>query len=205
MSGGFSAMQGTLGQPDTLGPGYDVAPAGFVWGGGGGGLWNRLWLGGKGYGLALDTSATESVGVSGGGGGFELGYAAIATERWLVVPFFGLGGFGYTVTVKNQGATPFAVYQGESIQAGAKSDFSAGFLTGEIGIRASRLLFWDTGGFMLGAELGYSSSLQRGAWESSAGTRAPESAELRGAYFRLLVGGGGFSFRGAHGGSHHRD
>ena len=48
---------------------------------------------------------------------------------------------------------------------------------------------------MVGAELGYMSSLQRTPWTASSGVGAPESAELRGGYFRLIVGGGSVSFR----------
>jgi hypothetical protein len=51
------------------------------------------------------------------------------------------------------------------------------------------------GGFMVGAEIGYMASLQRTAWEeSTTQTSAPESAGIRGAYFRLIIGGGGFFF-----------
>ena len=203
MTGDFSAMQKTLEPQNLLGVGYGPAPTALAFGGGGGGLWHRLWLGGKGFGMAVAMASSDraDTSLSGGGGGFELGYAVVATEDWLVVPFFGLGGFGYTLTVKNSSAAPLALYAGESVPVNGQREYSAGFFTGELGIRASRLLFFNTGGFMVGAELGYQTSLQRSAWEeTSSKVPAPESAELRAAYFRLVFGGGGFQFRGGHSG-----
>jgi hypothetical protein len=210
MTGGFSAMQATLSQGNVLGGGYDTAPTGFVFGGGGGVLFNRLWVGGKGFGMIIDTpnSTRGTAKLSGVGGGGEIGYAAIASPQWLVVPFVGVGGFGYSLNVSNSSnKNALPVYSGESIAPGAETKYTAGFFTGEIGIRVSRLLFSGSGGLIVGAEMGYLSSLQRAAWESSAGngSSAPESAELRGGYFRLIIGGGGFSHRGGghHDGAHH--
>gem|GEM_PF-1751717 len=206
MTGGFSAMQATLSQSSALGGGYDAAPTGFVFGGGGGVLINRLWVGGKGFGMIVDTpsSTRGTASLSGGGGGGEVGYAVVASPHWLVVPFVGVGGFGYSLSVTNAGSNPLPIYAGESIGRGGESKYTAGFLTGELGLRVSRLIFWGNAGLMVGAEMGYLSALQRAAWESSSGTSAPESAELRGGYFRLIIGGGGFSHRGGpHDGEHH--
>ena len=207
MTGGFSAMQNTLSQSTALGGGYDAAPTGFVFGGGGGVLLNRLWVGAKGFGLLVDTpnSSRGSAKLSGIGGGGEVGYAVVASPHWLVVPFVGVGGFGYSLKVTNAGSNPLPVYANETIGRGAETKYTAGFVTGELGLRVSRLLLWGNSGLMVGAELGYLSALQRAAWESSSGTSAPESAELRGGYFKLLIGGGGFSHRGGgqHDGEHH--
>jgi len=206
MTGGFSALQTSLSQSSALGGGYDAAPTGFVFGGGGGVLINRLWVGGKGFGMLVDTpnSTRGSAKLSGAGGGGEVGYAVVASPHWLVVPFVGVGGFGYSLTVSNTGNNPLPVYSGETIARGGESTYTAGFMTGELGLRVSRLIFWGNAGLMVGAEMGYLSALQRAAWESSSGTSAPESAELRGGYFRLIIGGGGFSHRGGgHDGEHH--
>lgn len=201
MTGGFSAMSTTFSQGNLFGSGFDAAPTGLTFGGGGGGLYNRFWLGGKGFGLFVDTpnSTRGTSKLSGAGGGGELGYAAIANDDWLVIPFFGMGYFGYSLAVTNKTTGPLPVYVGEGIPSGGETKYTAGFFTGEIGIRATRFLFSGDGGFTVGAEIGYTSSLQRAAWESSTGTSSPESAELRGGYFRLLIGGGGFSFHGKHG------
>ena len=200
MSGGFSAMQNSLSQPTVFGVGYDAAPAGLIYGGGGGGLWNRLWIGGKGFGMYVATASTDrgTSTLTGGGGGGELGYAVIANHEWIVVPFFGLGGLGYGLKVKNSSPVGLTVYPRETIPSGGEQTYTAGFFTGELGLRATRLLFSGGGGFTVGAELGYMSSLQRAAWASASGSSSPESAELRGAYFRVLIGGGSLSFREKH-------
>lgn len=198
MTGGFSAMQTSLSQGSALGGGYDAAPTGFVFGAGGGALLNRLWVGVKGFGMIVDTpnSARGSAKLSGLGAGGEVGYALVASPQWIVVPFVGVGGFGYSLSVTNAGNGPLPIYAGETLARGAEAKYTAGFLTGELGLRVSRLIFWGNGGLMVGAEVGYLSALQRAAWESSSGTSAPESAELRGGYFRLIIGGGAFSHRG---------
>jgi len=202
-SGDFPAMQKTLGTQELLGVGYGPASTALTYGGGGGGLWNRLWIGGKGFGhsVAMASSDHGSATLSGGGGGFEIGYAAVATQEWLIIPFFGVGLMGYTLNVKNATNAPLALSSRESVPVGGQREYSVGFATAEVGIRASRLLLLGggNGGFMVGAELGYTSSLQRSAWEETS-TKAsqPESADLRAAYFRLVIGGGGFQFRGGH-------
>lgn len=205
MTGGFSAMQSTLSQPSVLGTGYDVAPTGFVFGGGIGVLINRLWVGGKGFGMIVDTpnSTHGTAKLSAVGGGGEVGYAVIASPHWLVVPYVGFGGLGYSLDVTNASNDPLPLYQGETIGRGGESKYTAGFFTAEAGIRVSRLIFSGSGGLMVGAEVGYLSALQRAAWASSSGTSAPESAELRGGYLRLIIGGGLFSHRGGEHGEHH--
>jgi hypothetical protein len=207
MTGGFSAMTATLSQNSALGTGYDAAPTGFVFGGGGGALISRFWIGGKGFGMLVDTpnSSRGTAKLSGGGGGGELGYAVVASPQWLVVPFVGVGGFSYSLSVTNTGNSTLSLYTGETIGRGGETNYKAGFLTGELGIRVSRLIFWGDAGVMVGAEMGYLSALQRAAWESSSGTSAPESAELRGGYFRLIFGGGGFKHRGGHHDNDHHD
>jgi hypothetical protein len=205
MTGGFSAMQSTLSQAASIGPGYDAAPTGIVFGGGGGALLNRIWVGGKGFGAYIDSVNTNrgTSTLTGAGGGGELGYAAVANGHWLVVPFFGVGGFGYTLKVQNATTTPLQAGTAQAIPVGGEAKYTASFLTGEIGLRISHLIFWGNAGLMVGAEVGYLSSLQRAAWTADSGNSPSESAELRGGYFRLLIGGGGFKFRDkADGGEH---
>lgn len=204
MTGGFSSLSTTLSQPTAIGAGYDSAPTGLVFGGGGGALISRVWVGGKGFGLYVDSVNTSrgTTTLTGGGGGGELGYAVIANQHWLIVPFFGAGAFGYSLTVQNATNGPMPI-PGQTIAANGEGKYTAKFITGELGIRASRLILWGNAGIMVGAEVGYMSSLQRAAWEGENGSAPPESAELRGGYFRLLIGGGGFSFREKQEPAHH--
>jgi hypothetical protein len=201
MSGDFSALEGALAKDTSLGPGYGVANAGVVYGGGGGALIKRFWIGGKGFGMSVGTAGTDrgTTNLTGGGGGFEVGYAVHSSAEWICVPFFGMGGFGYTLKVNSSG-NPVQVYAGEVIPANGVRTYTAGFLTSEVGIRASRMILFGSseshgGGLMVGAEIGYMTSLQRTAWEATAtNASAPESAGIRGAYIRLILGGGGFFF-----------
>lgn len=207
MTGGFSAMESTLSQSTVFGPGYAAAPTGLSGGLGGGFLIGPVWVGAKGAALVLDSpnSSHGNAKIFGGSGGLEVGYAVVASERWLVVPYFGAGRFQYTVDVTNSGTAPLPLYAGENVLRGNTASFTAGFFTGELGVRVNRLLFLGGGraGLTIGAELGYLTSLQRAAWESGSGTTAPESAELRGGYFRLLIGGGGFGSASHDDGEHH--
>ena len=202
MSGDFSAMQGLLSQGTALGPGYGPANAGPIFGVGLGVLWNRLWFGAKGNLLIVATADSDrgTASLMGLGGGIEFGYAACSSDHWLVMPFFGLGGFGYKLNVKNSRSTAIPVYAGEAVPGGGERTYSAGFFTGEVGLRATRLFFGggDSGlGATVGAEIGYTASLQRAAWENTATeVGGPESADLRGAFFRLMVGGGYLTFEG---------
>jgi hypothetical protein len=195
MPGEFSGMQQTLQQPTLLGSGYDTAPMGVLFGGGGGVLVGPAWIGGKGFALIEQTTphGTADTKVGGGGGGFELGYALVATDRWLVVPYMGLGGFSYSMKVTNKSPTSITLYPNETIGPGVESSYSASLWTGEFGLRANRLIFWGDGGMTVGAEIGYMASLTRDAW-TGATTASPESAQIRGAYFKILVGGGAFLF-----------
>jgi hypothetical protein len=65
-----------------------------------------------------------------------------------------------------------------------------------MGISANRMLFFgNDGGFALGVDAGLLTSIKGGQWERDGGgsvANALERARLRGLYFRLTLGGGGF-------------
>jgi hypothetical protein len=196
ITGEFSALQASL--TPSLGAGYDTAPAGFMYGGGGGIFLGPVWLGGKGYGMHVSTTphslADTSLTASGGGG--ELGFA-LATRRFLLVPFVGLGGFSYKLHVTDKSGA-LQVFQGETLSPGNSADFTASLLVGEVGLRANRLILFGEGTFLggvgVGAELGYMAALSRDAWAGN-NAAASESASVRGAYFRIVVGGVGALFK----------
>ena len=196
MMGSFRGLEGALSSPSNLGPGYGVSTGGLTFGGGGGALlFGRLWIGGKGYGLTLGTGVTPSGSASlfGGGGGFELGVAAVNHARWLVIPYVGLGAFGYSLTVNNATGAAFKLSPNDTVPARGSQDFTAGSATGEVGLRVMRLLFSGSGGFAAGAEVGYMSALGRDAWKGPEKVNTGlEAADMGAAYVRLIVGGGGF-------------
>lgn len=200
--GTMDAFQAALSQPEALGPSYGASQAGLMLGGGGGGVFfGHLWLGGKGYALLTPKPITpngEST-VGGGGGGFELGYVVQPGPGSLLIPYFGLQGFGYGVEVTNKRSSPMPIQTGIEIPAGETRKFSAGFPMLEAGIRFQRLVFFGgTGGMTAGFELGVLGSYGASAWKDEAsGTELHElpSAGLSGMFVRLNFGGGGFTFR----------
>ncbi len=209
--GSFSALEGALQSPSALGPGYGASTGGFSVGGGSGALlFGRLWVGGKGFGMFVGTGETPSgtAKLSAAGGAGELGFAAVNHGGWLVIPFVGVGSLSYSLSIQNRRATPVKLSAYDTLAAGTTTDYSASFVTGEVGVRVMRLLFGEGrhGGLAAGAELGYMSALGRGPWTGPGGVNSGiGSADLGAAYVRLLIGGGGFSFKGGDpdGASHH--
>ncbi len=118
---------------------------------------------------------------------------ALASDRWLVVPYAGVGGFGYNLAIKNT-TRDVPVFPGGELPTGSSRNYSSGGMTGELGLRVNRLIFWGNSGMTVGAELGYMASLTRDAW-STGSAAGPDSGAIRGLYFKLNVGGGGFFFK----------
>jgi hypothetical protein len=197
--GDMSALSSALAKPGAIGPSYDVAPAGVLVGGGGGALlFGHVWLGGKGFGLITSSSSAPNASTqrSSGGGGVELGYVIHPMQRALLIPFFGVGGFGYTVEVTNNSAAPIVIQSDLSIEPGQTKAFEAGFMTVDAGVRFQRLMFGRGGGFAAGFEVGVLASYQPGRWRDGAKELLEnESARLSGGYVRFVLGGGGFMYR----------
>jgi len=196
--GDISGLEEGLRAPTALGASYGVGRTGLLLGGGGGAvLFGRLWLGGKGYALLTGPfeNARGEVSLTGGGGGFELGYVASSRAKMLVIPFMGLGGFAYSLEVTNRTSGPMTIQQAAVIPPSQSRKFTSGFATLDVGIRLQRLLFWGHGGFSAGVEVGLLRSLSTRPWQSeSVELTDHPGAALDGAYVRLNFGGGGFVF-----------
>jgi hypothetical protein len=197
--GDLSTLETALRSEDALGASYGIGRAGFTLGGGGGAiLGGHLWLGGKGFGLLtapFDNARGEAM-LTGGGGGGELGYV-LARPRMLIIPFFGIGGFGYDLEVTNRSRQAMPLQQVLSLSPGESRHFKAGFLTVELGVKVHRLLFSGRGGFMGGLEVGVLRSLSTAPWKSDRYEFANHTGALiEGVYARVTFGGGGgLSFR----------
>ncbi|MEQ9322901.1 MAG: hypothetical protein RIF41_27295 [Polyangiaceae bacterium] len=92
---------------------------------------------------------------------------------------------------------PIALGDDVSVEAGGSADLTAGFITMDFGVSANRMLFFgNDGGFALGFDAGFLTSVVGGQWEAEDGGVATvlERARLRGFYMRLTLGGGGFWF-----------
>jgi hypothetical protein len=197
--GDLSGLEDALRAPTALGASYGVGRTAVLLGGGGGAvLFGKLWLGGKGYGLWTGPfeNARGKAALTGGGGGFEIGYVSSTRPKMLFIPFLGLGGFAYNLEVTNLTGAPMPIQQSALIAPGASRTFIAGFATLDVGLRLQRLLFVRSSGLTAGVEVGLLRSLSTRPWQSDPVelTNVP-GASLDGAYVRVNFGGGGFWFR----------
>jgi hypothetical protein len=197
--GDLSGLEDVLRAPTALGASYGVGRTAVLLGGGGGAvLFGKLWLGGKGYGLWTGPfeNARGKAALTGGGGGFELGYVVSTRPKMLFIPYLGLGGFAYNLEVTNLTPGPMAIAQQAVIAQGASRTFISGFATLDVGLRLQRLLFARSSGMTAGVEVGLLRSISTRPWQSDPVelTDVP-GASLDGAYVRVNFGGGGFLFR----------
>ncbi|MCA9587648.1 MAG: hypothetical protein KC657_20115 [Myxococcales bacterium] len=196
MHGSFHFLDEALRDPAALGPGFERGDTAFTVGGGGGALiGRRLWLGGKGYGFILPTESSDRgrARISGGGGGFELGIAAVNRPHALVIPYIGLGGLGTSVTVRNRTAAAMSLGGVPLLPPGEDRTLTGGFWTFDAGIRAFGLYFPGGGGWAAGLDLGVTTTVVPSSYElDGASLSGVAPARMTAGYLRLMLGGGGF-------------
>ena len=179
--------------PDATSPGF-----GYTIGGGGRALiLRRLVIGGRGFGVYTPRVGSDRgfATLSGGGGGFELGVAAVNRDAWLLIPYVGGGAGGLTLEVANESQDSIFVGDDERIPPGGHRTYDAGFGYLEFGLAAHRLLFFEGGGFAMGVEAGAMLSIASSAWSTdTSDVNGIGRAQLRGGFLRLAIGGGGFWF-----------
>ena len=91
---------------------------GYTVGGGGRALvLSRLVIGGRGFGVFSARVGGERgfANITAGGGGFELGVAAVNRDSWLLIPYVGGGAGGITLEVSNEADSPLTIADDESI------------------------------------------------------------------------------------------
>ena len=128
----------------SLGPGATSPEFAYTIGGGGRSLLlSRLVIGGKGFGIFAPRVGSEAgtASFNGGGGGLELGIAAVNRKKWLFIPYVGGGGAGLGVDVTNDGTTPLAIGDDEPIPSGGRRRYESGFGYLEFGAGTHRLFF----------------------------------------------------------------
>ncbi|MBW2529793.1 MAG: hypothetical protein JRI23_36790 [Deltaproteobacteria bacterium] len=205
MAGAMVGEPGSLGDElvATLGPGANPGEFFPMLGGGG---WmligDRFMLGGKGFGIWLPSVEGElgSATISGGGGGFEIGYALLSEPEWLAFPFLGAGGVGLGLTIDNATTdTTLQFATNDEIPGGGSRTYEGGFFYLEAGVGFQHLMMWGEdgegqGGWALGGEAGLMVSSFNSRWgdDSETALNGVDSVRLDGAFFRLTVGGGGF-------------
>jgi len=195
----FTSVVG-LGGPLEHALGEGSAPGLAAWQFGGGGkvlAWNFL-VGGKGYGLIRPETSTAvgSARFGGGGGGLELGYAAVNRDGWLVYPYAGVSGLALNMELDNEVEVPIEFGDFE-IGAELSEGFSSSYVVAEYGLGFQRLLHDGGGGWHLGAEMGLMLTVDSAPWEAESGGEVGDtiSPEVSGVYFRTTMGGGGFVVR----------
>lgn len=192
----FGLLAKDLARSDSLGVNSAPSPLGLSIGGGGRALYGRWIVGGKGFGVFSSTgvNATGESFIAGGGGGFDVGFTLLNEDYWLIYPFFGLGGVGFNMEVKNTSAAPIRFGTSETINPGQTGTFNTGFFTFEAGAGAQHLLHEGEGGFQIGIEGGLLAAIGQSSWFNANGdvVEGSNKVKLDGFYLRLTIGGGGF-------------
>ena len=148
--GVVESVEQTLESESVLGPPAGIGVAGWTIGGGGWGLMaEHFLLGGRGFGMFYPNASTNrgSATVTGGGGSFDIGYAVINQDQWLLFPFLGAGGADFTVQITNDSSNPMSLGAADEIPVAESRSFDFGFWTVEAGVGLQRLLHGGLGGF----------------------------------------------------------
>lgn len=192
--GDYGAMANSLGADDALGAGNIPSALGFQFGGGGRLLYGRLVLGGKGFGLITPGVSADrgEATLMGGGGGFDAGFTMVHRDGFLVYPFAGIGGLGFSMEIENTGEQTLS-FGDRQIEPGQKATFQTGVPYFEIGAGAQWQLHDGGGGFNVGLEGGLLASVGVHDWEDANNQRVDEVTRVKFStfYLKLTFGGGG--------------
>ena len=191
--GHFGDVGERLDDGDSFSDEIRYRPIGLMLGGGGRALLaGRFLIGGKGFAMLPQSQVTERgrAVLTGGGGGLDVGLLIYNRRHWLMYPYVGFGGFGYSLDLRNQSEQDVVVSPNITLEP------EAGFATAEIGFGFARTAFWGQGGFMHGIEIGMMFALSEDRWKTEDDVSvALPPANMLGGYLRMNIGGGGFWYR----------
>ena len=197
LAGPIGDMQDAL--VDTLGPGARSPGYGYTVGGGGRMLlFHRLVIGGKGFGLFPPEVGGPNgrARIGGGGGGLELGFAAVSRPKLLFFPYVGVGGFGLGLELENTSQDDIQLGDADPLPPDEQRDYASGFVYLEVGAGLHRLIFWGDGGLAVGFNVGGMFSVAPSRWaDGERELQGLDEPRLSGAYLQLTIGGGGFYFK----------
>lgn len=195
----FGNLQNVLRSTEGFGKNFTISSNGTAAGGGGHALLtNRLLIGGKGYGSITSITGSENdveVSVTSGGGGFNLGYSLINNNKWLVYPFIGYGGGGYTLSIENHAKQGLKLGD-ETLAESTNAEYTAEQSIFEVGLGAHHLFFnpETSGGLMVGVILNAAFGVSKIPWRRDDKTiQALGNTKLQIITLSFTFGGGGFS------------
>ena len=181
--------------------GYGTFPETFAtFGGGGYGIIGRFLIGGEGMGVVTG-SESGTVGtdyfktmLAGGYGMVKFGYIVYRRGGCIFYPAFGIGGGGLSLDIRKDATEPFDQFLANPRR---RTTLSTGFLLLDLGIGVDHLAILggkgeDRGGIVFGVKAGYMLSPYRSDWGDA--LDGPDSG-IEGAYFRIVIGGGGTGSR----------
>jgi len=205
MAGDFGSVGDRLDDGDALDDEINPRPFAAMLGGGGKALLaGRYIVGGKGFAFVPPSQVTSQgrMTMVGGGGGLDVGLVLFNRRNWLIYPYAGVGGFGYTLDIHNQGERDVVVSPNITLDPEQEVKLTSGFATLELGFGFARSMFWGdprkggAGGMVHNVEVGMMMALSQERWrtEDDVSVAIPP-ANLLGAYVRLNIGGGGFLYK----------
>jgi hypothetical protein len=165
-------------------------------GGGGYGIMGRFLIGGEGAGVFTGGESATLGGdyfkasLNGGYGLLRLAYIAYRHNGFILYPTFGLGGGGLALSVSQEATLPFDQYLQNPRR---KTTLGSGFFLVDLGLGVDHLVVLnrrgeEEGGMVFGVRTGYLFAPFRSDWGDA--LDGPDSA-IEGAYFRIVLGGGG--------------
>lgn len=190
-----ASAQNKLQGSNVLGNDFSFNNAGLLIGGKGFGLFNRVLIGGGGYGVrVMGTSKNGQAEYIMAGGGLNVGYVLKHKTRSMFYSYLGIGGTGGTIVVKNNGTTPMRFSANQEIPANENRTLSGGGIGFEFGVGFLKTIAKDensTGGFMLGV-IGGVNYLPTERWEFvSNGTTISGLGNRSSIYLGITIGAGG--------------
>lgn len=198
-------IQNDLGSSSLLGNDLQLNHFARVAGGGGYGLiGGKVLLGGSGYGYQVaDATNRGQATLSVGGGFVNVGYLIVQRDNLLAFPYFGMGGNGMRLKIKNGTSDNVFDLGNKTINPGRYLNLNSAGLSFEIGYSMQFLTFslaedGGHGGLMIGLQAGayIFSGLEDWHEQNSDDLVASLSATSAfSPYVRLTIGGGGFSVR----------
>ena len=188
--------------PEVLGPSFDWHNVGVITGGEGFAEFNRLLIGGGGFGLILPVMNADNARVrfGMGAGGLKVGYVFTQNDYYFASMNAGFGGGGYYTGIKNNGETNINFDKNDPIRPDEEKDYFMGFLMYDFSISNKWVASGPkgdrqkVGGFMLGLDLGATIQIPVDEWRTDyyEYVDAVSPGTVISPFIRLTIGGGGF-------------